>query len=40
MRQLLKRRDFSERALLVSIAILLILAIAQHFIVIGHPLSR
>jgi len=40
MLRLLKRRDFGEKALLVSILILVMLAIAQHFIVNGHLFSR
>ena len=40
MRRLLRRRDFSERALLVAMLILLVFAIAQSFIANGHALSR
>jgi hypothetical protein len=31
MRRLMRRKDFVERALLFSIVMLLVLAIAQHF---------
>ena len=40
MHRLLKRRDFAERALLVSILILLVLAIAQHIFGNGHAFGR
>ena len=40
MHRLLKRRDFAERALLVSILILLVLAIAQHIFGNWHVFSR
>ena len=40
MRRLLKRRDFAEKALLVSILILLVLAIAQRFFGNWHAFSR
>ena len=40
MRRLLKRHDFTERALLVSILILLALAIAQHFFANSHAFRR
>lgn len=36
MRRLLRRRDFGERVMLVSIVILLVLAIAQHFRLFSH----
>lgn len=40
MQRLLKRRDFAEKALLVSILILLVLAIVQHIFGNGHSFSR
>jgi hypothetical protein len=40
MRGLLKRPDFTERVLLVSILFLLMLVIAQHFLRYGPSFNR